>query len=339
MRRGLFAAHLTIVLVFVPFALGQAAAGANGTIVATEPCAANPIATYDAYLADAKKRHAAEGEAAERSGAHYTTPLVTLSRLEYETRAKEALTIECSRIRYLSDGLEVVGFVWKPKVTAAKKFPLIIFNRGGNREFSKVTPWHSMRRYVLDGFVVVASQYRGNDGGGGQEEFGGADVHDVENLVPMAASLGYVDMRNVFMLGWSRGGMMTALALKDGMKVNAAAIGGPLTNLVAAIEHRPELREVWGELIPGYADRTTEVLRSRSAVYWADQIHVPLLILQGGADWRTDPGETLEFAQALQRAGATYELVVYAGDDHGISVNRADADRRTVEWFHKHVQK
>ena len=35
------------------------------------------------------------------------------------------------------------------------------------------------------GYVVVASQYRGNDGGEGREEFGGADVNDVLNLLPV----------------------------------------------------------------------------------------------------------------------------------------------------------
>jgi hypothetical protein len=38
--------------------------------------------------------------------------------------------------------------------------------------------------------VVVASQYRGNGGGEGHEEFGGAEVHDILNLIPLAKSLG-----------------------------------------------------------------------------------------------------------------------------------------------------
>jgi len=45
---------------------------------------------------------------------------------------------ECYKIKYLSDGLKVVGFVVKPKATASK-YPVIIFNRGGNREFDKIT--------------------------------------------------------------------------------------------------------------------------------------------------------------------------------------------------------
>jgi hypothetical protein len=36
--------------------------------------------------------------------------------------------IECYKIKYLSDGLKVVGFVVKPK-TGRSRFPAIIFNR------------------------------------------------------------------------------------------------------------------------------------------------------------------------------------------------------------------
>ena len=34
------------------------------------------------------------------------------------------------------------------------------------------------------------------------------------NLVPLAKSLGYIDMNNLFLFGWSRGGMMSLIALQ-----------------------------------------------------------------------------------------------------------------------------
>src|SRR6185369_8758903 len=102
-----------------------------------------------------------------------------------------------------------------------QKVAAIIYNRGGNREFSKLMPWmqYGFYDYVSNGFVVIGSQYRGVDGGEGREEFGGAEIHDVLNLIPLAKSLGYVDMDNVFILGVSRGGMETYLALKNGIPV------------------------------------------------------------------------------------------------------------------------
>lgn len=200
----------------------------DGTIVEQIPCAPNPVTTYVQYVASSQQGHAAEVEAAKREGFRMETPLTYLSEKEYQ-RLNDPSRIDCQRIKYLSDGLKVVGFIWRPKDQGNRRLPLIIFNRGGNREFGKLTPWQAVRRYALEGFVVIASQYRGNDGGEGREEFGGSDVRDVLNLVPLAESLGNIDTKNIFMLGWSRGGMMTYLAIKNHVPVQAGRRrpGGP----------------------------------------------------------------------------------------------------------------
>ena len=80
-------------------------------------------------------------------------------------------------------------------------------------------------------------------------------------------------------------------------------------------------------------------MRERSVVYWTEKINTPLLIMFGSADWRANPRtQALALAQKLQDLGKTYELIIYAGDDHGISLNRADSDRRIIEWFKKHTK-
>ena len=187
-------------------------------------------------------------------------------------------------------------------------------------------------------FGVVGTHYRVNDGGEGKDEFGGADINDVMNLIPLAKVLGYVDMNNVFMFGESRGGMETFLTLKNNIPVNAAAVGAPMSELLLELNKRPRMAENYKEMIPDYVKRRDESLKERSAVYWADRINTPLLILQGGADWRTDTVDTLTMAQKLQELGKTYELIVYAGDEHGLSLNRADADRRLIDWFKKYMK-
>lgn len=323
-------------------AAAQKDAPTDGTLVEQTPCPPDTT-TYEQYVEAAKSFYSREVEAAAQEGFRIKAPADPakglLSKEDFERqRAYEGF--ECRRIQYLSDDLKVVGFLWKPKGTEGKKLPLIIYNRGGNREFGKLTPWtqRGFYSFVSNGFVVIASQYRGNDGGEGREEFGGADVRDVLNLIPLARSLGYADMNNVFLLGWSRGGMMTALALKSGIPVNAAAIGGGPGDLVATTQDRPAFIEMWKEMMPGFDTRRDELLRERSAIYWADRINVPLLLMHGGADWRVDPGETLALAQKLQALGKTYELIVYANDDHRLSANRADSTQRTIEWFRRHMK-
>ena len=72
--------------------------------------------------------------------------------------------------------------------------------------------------------MVVASQYRGNDGGEGMEEFGGADVNDIFNLIPVLDQNPKADTSRIGMEGTSRGGMMTYLCLKRSCRFKAAVV-------------------------------------------------------------------------------------------------------------------
>lgn len=332
-------------LIFSSFCSAQTTtASTDGTIVEQAACPPNTIGTYEQYVEAAKSGYARQIEEAPRDGVKMEMPRdfqkQLLPKEEFERR-KAYTGVDCQRIKYLSDGLKVVGYIWKPKNSEGKKLPLIIFNRGGNRERSKLIPWMAdgFYEFVSNGFVVIGSQYRGVDGGEGKEEYGGADVRDVLNLIPLAKSLGYVDMNNVFMFGNSRGGMMTYLALKTGVPVNAAAVMSGVTDLFGNAADHPELvTTIYKELIPDFDKRREEAMRERSVVQWADKINVPVLVMHGSADRSIGAGRTLAFAQRLQELGKTYELIIYADGDHGLSLNRTDSDRRVLEWFKKHMK-
>jgi dipeptidyl aminopeptidase/acylaminoacyl peptidase len=336
---------IAFLLLLASTAVAQGKAQSDGTIIEQTPCAPSPVIGYEQYVEGRKRRFVEEVELAKSEGFRMEMPTdftpLLLTEQEFDKR-KAYAGFECLRIKYTSDGLKVVGFIWKPKDTTGRKFPLIIYNRGGNREFGRLMPWiqSGFYEYLAHGFVVIASQYRGNDGGEGKEEFGGAEVRDVLNLVPLARSLSYVNTNNLFMLGWSRGGMMTLLALKTNVPVNAAAVGGALADMTLQSEERPAMVEgVYKQLIPDFDKRGEEARRERSAVYWPERINVPLLILHGGADWRVNAKtNALALAQKLQELGKTYELIIYAGDDHGLSLNAADSDRRIIGWFKRHMK-
>lgn len=315
----------------------------DGTIVSQYACGRPPFISYDQYVYVQRRLFTGETEAAKAEGVEADFMADFTARIYSEETFEERNTFagfECLRITYMSDGLKVVGFIWKPKVTQGKKLPLIIYNRGGNQEFGKIIPVYNyfFYPYLANGFVIVAAQYRGVDGGQGKEEFGGAEVDDILNLIPLAQSLDYIDMKNIFMLGDSRGGMMTFLALKNKVPVNAAAVTGAPSDLRRALKERPSFDELYKELIPDYDLHPAELLRARSAVNWADKIDAPLLLMHGGADWRVDPMQTLLLAQKLQALGKPYQLLIYAGDDHGLSLNQADAETRIIAWFQQHLQ-
>jgi dienelactone hydrolase len=248
--------------------------------------------------------------------------------------------LELWKIKYMSDGLKISGFIYKPKTASAAKLPAVIFNRGGLSD-GAIGPenynyFYEMHRYAAEGFVVLASQFRGTDGSEGRDEAGGADTNDVMNLFPLARALGYVDMDRVFMWGYSRGAIMTLQAIRRGARLRAAAIvGAPTDNTL--LQDRPSFIQFARAVYPDYDARKEEHLKSRSAVFWADQLNVPLLILHGGADPGAAPTQALALAQKLQELGKIYELVIYAKDDHPVSLNAEDRLSRTLDWF-KHVR-
>jgi len=272
--------------------------------------------------------------------------------------ARTQKEFELLEITYASDGLPVRGLLIKPKAPGTRKWPAIIFNRGGNGDLGRITdngqPCGGMTNtscldvadlYLLAkaGFVVIASDYRYQGATAKRDEWGGVEVDDVLNLVPALKSLDYVDPERLYMLGLSRGGTETYLALKRGIPVKAAAVIGGVTDVKAWVDARPEMGIVNGNefidgfanIWPDYAHRAQEQYRARSAVYWADQINVPVLILHSRTDRMVPVIHALRMAEALQEKGKVYSLHVYERDGHPLPRNREDRDRLIVDWFNR----
>ena len=165
-----------------------------------------------------------------------------------EEPLEEYPQVQLISICYRSDDCEVRGYAAAPK-EAQGPLPAVIFNRGGNREFSLLRP-QVVCKYANQGFVVLGSQYRGNGGGTGQEEFGGADVNDVIRLIDIALELPETLKGGVYMAGHSRGGMMTyrCCALDD--RIVAASIGAGVADCVDMYNRREDsMKQVFLELV------------------------------------------------------------------------------------------
>ena len=250
-------------------------------------------------------------------------------------------SITAQRITYMSDGLKVKGYLVYPK--AGGKYPGIVYNRGGNKEFGKITT--AKVAFVLGkvasfGYVVAGSQYRGNDGGEGHEEFGGKDVDDVLNMVPLLKSLPDVDSACLGIFGWSRGGMMTYLTLMRTDIFRAAVVGGGLSDLFLMMKSRPDMEEVYYDVIPGYAQHKETSLDARSAIRHVDKIckTAPILMLHGTADWRCVPQMALDMAQAFQKEKVPYRLIMFEGGDHGLTEHDDEVYRQIHLWLDRFVK-
>jgi dipeptidyl aminopeptidase/acylaminoacyl peptidase len=251
-------------------------------------------------------------------------------------------TIDVRSITYMSDGLKIKGYLAVPK--HGTNLPCIIYNRGGNKEFGALTDKGAAKvlgQLASWGYVVIASQYRGNAGGEGTEEFGGADVNDVLNLLAVLEKTPQADVSRVGMYGWSRGGMMTYLALTKTDRLSAVVIGGGITDLFEGAKQRPEMEtNVYSRLIPDYAKNRDAELTSRSAVFWPEKLHkkTPLLLLHGSADWRVNPAQSLQMANKLYETKHPFRFVFFEGGDHGLTEHRKEVSRLVRNWFDTYVK-
>ncbi|OEH94559.1 alpha/beta hydrolase family protein [Bacillus solimangrovi] len=256
---------------------------------------------------------------------------VQLSFYEKET--------EAYKITYTSDGLGVNGYLVKPRKIEGKA-PVLIFNRGGNREFGAINEQalQYLSFWADKGFVVLVSQYRGNAGGEGQEQFGGEDVNDVLKLVDVARELPYVDTDNIVMLGASRGGMMTYLAIKHGIDIKAAVIVSGMSDLFHTYENREQgMKDTLQQLV-GDPEADRDEYEKRSAVFWTDEIDVPVLILHGDADWRVPIEQAEELVESMQETKNAHKFVVYPNGDHGLKNYFDEYTDEALKWFNHHLQ-
>ena len=250
--------------------------------------------------------------------------------------------VELQRIVYEVDGLKVTGYVAQPK--EAGNYPCLIWNRGGNREFGA---WNDraaalvLGRAASWGYVVIATQYRGNGGGEGREEFGGADVDDVLALLRVLEQVPSADTTRVGMYGQSRGGMMTYLALTRTDRIAAAVVDAGMADLADSIARRPDMERVAAGLIPEWKTDRAGAIAARSAVQWAERISAstPLLLVHGTADERVDFSQAEAMHAALTAAGRTVERLWLEGGDHSLSRHRYEADARIRAWFDAHLRK
>lgn len=240
-------------------------------------------------------------------------------------------------IKYDSDGLEVKGYLAHP-VDTTKKYPLIIWNRGGNLKNGLIDEFLARGMYgeiASWGYVVLASCYRMN------EEFGGKDVNDVLNLIPIADELPYCDTSNIGMEGWSRGGMMTFKALTMTERVKCAVIISGLADLLRTEKMQNNLGEAFKKQFGSdNPDVFEERKKERSPVNFADKIdkNVSVLLIHGKADTHVAAQDSVDMYNLLKENGVNAELHLIQGGDHYLTKQKKETAMMRRRWFDKFLK-
>lgn len=235
-------------------------------------------------------------------------------------------------VRYRSDECEVVSYLSIPKecLENRKAYPCIIYNRGGNRLYGANTPSNIARTAEAFDKIVFASQYRGVGSGTGQEEFGGADVNDVIKLIDLCEKFSFVDMNELYMMGISRGGMMTYQAIRKDERIKKAVVVSGLADCFISYEDREDMRTVYKELVGGTPEELPEEFEKRSATYWANELKCPVLIIHSKQDKKVSYKQAEKMVQLLETSGMEYKFISYEDDVHGLHMEDTE---HIMEWF------
>jgi dipeptidyl-peptidase-4 len=213
-----------------------------------------------------------------------------------------------------------------------RRYPVILQVYGGPHA---LTVKADQRQYLLSqwladhGAVVVCLDNRGTPRRDRAWErsikgkFGEVPLDDqVAGLRELGARYPELDLQRVGVHGWSFGGYMAALAVlrrPDVFKVGVA--GAPVVDWLDYDTHYTERYLDLPEVAP-------EAYQAASLLTYAPQLARPLLLVHGTADDNVYFFHTLKLADALFRAGRTFELAPLAGVTHQVP----DPDVRQRMW-------
>lgn len=244
--------------------------------------------------------------------------------------------ISIEKISYISDNFLVEGYIAKPK-EIINRLPLIIWNRGGDKNNGRLDDflaWGILGEISSWGYIVIASQYRDDD------EFGGEEINDIINLFEIAKNFKEFDGINIGVEGWSRGGMMTYLLLKENIKINfkCALIVAGLADIKRNIEINKRLKL---KVLKNYDTKDFESeINNRSAVNFYKSIKkIPILLLHGIADDKVKHYDSIDMYNYLKESGnEKVELKLFEGGNHFLRSERKEVAIIRKKWYDKYLK-
>lgn len=245
------------------------------------------------------------------------------------------------------NGVQIEGRIYyPPNFDKDKKYPLIVYYYAGTspteRSFGGRYP---MNIFAAQGYVVYNLQPSGATGYG--QDFSAAHVNNwgitvadeiIDGTKRFLDDHPFINAEKVGCIGASYGGFMTML-LQTRTDIFAAAISHAGISSIASY---------WGEGYWGYLYSSVASANSfpwnnkklyieQSALFNADKINTPFLLLHGDADTNVPPGESIQLYTALKLLGKPVELIEIKGQNHHI-VNykkRIEWQNTIFAWFDK----
>ncbi len=232
------------------------------------------------------------------------------------------------------DGLKIEGYATFPAGVEKKDLPTVMLVHGGPWTRDKWEYNSEVQFLANRGYLVLQVNYRGSSGYGkafmkaGDMEWGGLMHQDILDAVEYAVAQGWADPDRVGVYGASYGGYEALISAAFSSDVFKCAVDafGPSSLLTFIESIPPQWSTERASLIKSIGDpeKDAEFMKSRSPLYYAADMKIPLLIAQGDNDPRVPQQESDQMVQALKGAGIPVDYMLFENTGHGFN---SDADR------------
>ncbi len=321
-------ATLSLVLVITN---AQSATPEDGSILAREDYDF-PFATYDKWLDFSDK--------APNVAWHADKMEQLFPRPIYDHYASQK-TVRAERIEYSSDGLRIRSILVRP-TKVPKPLPIILFAHGGVGQWGKITFFEILEfhRLAEQGYIVVASTFRGEGGSDGKPNLGVGDRTDLMNLMKMAQALPEADPDKIGLWGFSRGGGLGYRFLSATDEIDAAFFIAARTDHLNSKRRAEFDAFVYPDTVEGYAEDKDAALKLLSPLFWPEKLspETPIYLLHGTADERVEAWNSIAMAQRLDALKRPYELLLINGGSHALIENQHRVRQEMDRWFAKHLK-
>ena len=204
-----------------------------------------------------------------------------------------------------------------------EKPPLVVHCHGGPTASAGPTYPFEYQYWTSRGFAIVDVNYGGSAGYGRayrtrlNGNWGVVDVDDCINAARYLVEQGLVDGDRVSITGGSAGGFTVLLSLTKRDFYNAGASHFGIGDLVSFIKETHKFESRYLDTLVGPYPERADLYRDRSAVNFADNLNVPVILFQGLEDKIVPPSQAEEFVAVCQKKKLPYAYVAFEGEQHG----------------------
>jgi dipeptidyl-peptidase-4 len=168
------------------------------------------------------------------------------------------------------------------------------------------------------GVIVWLCDNRTASGKGAQsawpvyKNFGELELRDIEDGIAWLKQQPYVDGSRIGIHGWSYGGYVTAYALTHSKTFAMGIAGGTVSDW-------RNYDTIYTERYMSTPQDNPEGYQKSSPRFAARDLSGQLLLIHGAIDDNVHPQNTLQLAYELQKAGKTFQMMLYPKSRHGIT--------------------